>query len=169
MYPSPSFNNYPQNSMHHPASTTIHQYSMHTHTHTHTHILVLYKCQHIIHILHCLLFYVFFFFVREKQTGHERGRGRERGRHRIRSRLQSPSCQHRAWRRARTHKLWDYDLSWSQAFDWLSHPGAPPLPSFLKLTCMMEMVPYQYIVSSFSLVSINISLSFHMYPIISVE
>ena len=35
------------------------------------------------------------------------------------------SCQHTAQRGARTHELWDHDLSRSQTLNWLSHPGAP--------------------------------------------
>ena len=42
----------------------------------------------------------YYLFIFERQST---GRGREKGRHRIRSRLQAPSCQHRAWCRARTH------------------------------------------------------------------
>ena len=41
------------------------------------------------------------------------------------SRLQPPSGQHRARRRARTHKLRDHDLSRSQTLNQLSHPGTP--------------------------------------------
>ena len=48
-----------------------------------------------------------YFWDRERETECERGRGREKGRHRIWSRLQARSCQHRAWRGAWTHELWD--------------------------------------------------------------
>ena len=41
------------------------------------------------------------------------------------SRLQALSCQHRAQREARTHKLWDHDLNQSQTLNRLSHRGAP--------------------------------------------
>ena len=51
--------------------------------------------------------------------------GGERERHRIGTRLQALNCQHRARRGARTHELWDDDLSQSRALNWLSHPGAP--------------------------------------------
>ena len=65
-------------------------------------------------------------FIFERESESKQGRGRERGRHRIWSRLQAPSCQHRAWCGAQTHKLWDHDLSWSRTLNQLSHPGAPP-------------------------------------------
>ena len=73
-----------------------------------------------------LLIFLHLCFERHRDTEHKLGRGRER-RHRIWSRLQAPSCQHRAWRRARTHKLWDRDLSQSRMLNRLSHPGAPTL------------------------------------------
>ena len=73
-----------------------------------------------------LFFWIFnvfiYFWRRETETEHERGRSRERGRHRIWSRLQALSHQHRARRRARTHKLWDHDLSRSWTLNRLSHP-----------------------------------------------
>ena len=43
-----------------------------------------------------IFFYVYYLFLRVRETEHEQGRGREGGRHRIRSRPQAPSCQHRA-------------------------------------------------------------------------
>ena len=76
-------------------------------------------------VLFVLNFSMFIYFSRERLTECEQGRGRERGRHRIPSRLQAPSCQHRARREARTHKLWDHDLSGTQTINRLSHPGAP--------------------------------------------
>ena len=75
----------------------------------------------------CWLFHFFFLmfiFERQRERECKRGRGRQRGRPRIWSRLQAPSCHRRAWRRTRTHKLWDHDLSWSQTLNQLSHPGA---------------------------------------------
>ena len=51
--------------------------------------------------------------LRERGTECKWGRGRERGRHRIQSRLQALSCQHRARRGARTHRLQDHDPSGS--------------------------------------------------------
>ena len=80
-----------------------------------------------------------FIYYWETETENEHGRGRERGRHRIQSRLQASSCQHRAQRRAQTHKLRDHDLSWSWTLNRPSHPGSPvtslilPLPIFLLL------------------------------------
>ena len=70
-------------------------------------------------------FFNVYLFLRERNTKHEQGRSRERGRHRIRSRLQAPSCRHRARRGARAHEPRDHDLSRSQTFNQLSHPGAP--------------------------------------------
>ena len=67
---------------------------------------------------------MFYLFLRKRDRAWV-GRGRERGRHRIRSRLQALSCQHRAQCGARTHELWDHDLSWSWTLNQLSHPGAP--------------------------------------------
>ena len=64
-------------------------------------------CLHIFKIF----FWCLFMFERQRETEHEWGRGIERGRHRIWSRLQAPSRQHRARRGARTHELWDRDLS----------------------------------------------------------
>ena len=66
-----------------------------------------------------------YFWERERKTEHEQGRGRERRRHRIWSRLQALSCQPRARCRARTHKLWDPELSWGQTLNWLSQIGVP--------------------------------------------
>ena len=72
---------------------------------------------------------MFFFFLnvyfwdRERQSMN--GGRSERGRHRIRNRLQALSCQHRAWRGARTHGPQDHDLSRSRPLNRLSHPGTP--------------------------------------------
>ena len=70
-------------------------------------------------------FFNVYLFLRQRETEHEQGRSRERGRHRIGNRLQALSCQHRAWRGARTHGPWDHDLSWSRTLNQPSHPGAP--------------------------------------------
>ena len=72
-----------------------------------------------------------FIFERQRETQHKWGRGREQ-RHRIQSRIQSPSWQHRARRRARTHKPWDHDPSWRLTLNRLSHPGAPPVTLLLR-------------------------------------
>ena len=72
-----------------------------------------------------ILFFIMFIYFWERETECEQGRDRERGRHRIRSRLQTLSCQHRAWHGAGTHKPRDHDLSWSQTLSRLSHPAAP--------------------------------------------
>ena len=71
---------------------------------------------------------------RERETETEWRRGRERGRHRTWSGLQTLCCQHRAWRRARTHEPWDHDLSQSRMLNPLSHPGAPDFTFYLKLS-----------------------------------
>ena len=73
-----------------------------------------------------------FIFEGEIETEHEWGRNRERGRHSIWSRLQALSWQHRARCGARTHTLWDHDLSQSQMLNGLSHPGAPKFIYFWK-------------------------------------
>ena len=80
-------------------------------------------------------FKMFYLFLREREREreHEQGRGRKRGRHRIRSRLQAPSCQQRAQCGARTHELWDHDLSWRRTLNRLSHPGAPMLIYWMRL------------------------------------
>ena len=72
-----------------------------------------------------IIFLTFYLFLRQRETEHEWGRGRERGRHRIGSRLQALSHQPRAQRGAWTHGPRDLDLSWSQTFNRLSHPGSP--------------------------------------------
>ena len=77
------------------------------------------------------IFLYLFIFERQSETKWDWGRGRERGRHRIGNRLQALSCQHRARRGARTHRLWDHDLSQSQTLNRLSHPGAPQEAHFV--------------------------------------
>ena len=77
---------------------------------------------------------VYFWERGERES--KQGRGRERGRHRVWSRLQALSCQHRAQEGARTHRLWDLDLSWRQMLNPLSHPGAP------SLILLIEVVKY---------------------------
>ena len=67
---------------------------------------------------------MFTYFLRDTERAWAGEGQRERGRHRIWSRLQAVSCQHRAWCRARTHKPWVHDLSWSWTLNRLSHPSA---------------------------------------------
>ena len=87
---------------------------------------------------------IFFFFFNIclflRQTKRMNGGGSESGRHRIWSRLPALSCQHTAWHRARTHGLWDHDLSRSQMPNRLSHPGAPSL-SFSNLLLGFKLGP----------------------------
>ena len=83
------------------------------------------------------IFYVYL-FLKERKTQCEWGRGREREGDTIQSRVQAPSCQHRAWLRARTHKPWDHDLSWGQMPNRLSHPGAPGYVYFKSLFILRE-------------------------------
>ena len=64
-----------------------------------------------------------YFWDRERKS--MRGGGAEREGDRIPSRFQALSCQHTAQRGARTHELWDHDLSQSRTLNRLSHPGAP--------------------------------------------
>ena len=58
---------------------------------------------------------------------------RQRGRHRMGSRLQVLSYQHQTRWGARTHRLWDHDLSRSWPLNQLSHAGAPVLEFFLMM------------------------------------
>ena len=65
-------------------------------------------------------------FIFEIETQHQWGRGREReGNAESEAGTRVSTCQHRAGRGAQAHKLRDHDLSQSQTFNWLSHPGAP--------------------------------------------
>ena len=75
-----------------------------------------------------IFFSMFYLFLGQRETEHERGRGREGGRRRIGNRLQSLSCKHRARRGARTPGPRDHDLSGSRMLNRLSHPGTPLLP-----------------------------------------
>ena len=63
----------------------------------------------------------FYFWDRERAWTREGQRERE-----TQNPKQAPSsgCQHRAQRGARTHGVWDHDLSRSQMLNRLSHPGA---------------------------------------------
>ena len=82
---------------------------------------------------HFYYFFIFLMFIYfwERETEHKQGRGRETGRHRIQSRLQALSCLHRAPCGARTHELWDHDLSQSLTLnDWVTR--APHLITIFK-------------------------------------
>ena len=83
------------------------------------------SCIHVINWSWYIYFFNVYLFLRDRERQHERGRGREIGRHRTWRRLQALSCQHRARRGARTHKLWDHDLSRSWKLNQLSHLGTP--------------------------------------------
>ena len=93
--------------------------------------------------------------MRQRETERDRawmGEGqRERGRHRIQNRLQALSCQHRAWRGARTHESWDHGLSWSRTLNRLSHPGAP-WPTYLNITYHLSNNPDPLFLALFSIV-----------------
>ena len=106
---------------------------------------------------------MFIYFERERARA---GEGqRERGSHRIGSRLQALSCQHRARLGARTHELWDHDLSWSWTLTWLSHPGAPIAPFFnvdIYLNSAIDVDPQRTLVLLCS-DGINIYLSTYFH------
>ena len=85
-----------------------------------------------------LIFLTFIHFLRDRERQSMSGKGAEGGRHRIRSRLQTLSCQHRARCGARTHELGDHDLSQSQTFNRLSHPGTPFLLFKKIFLCFWE-------------------------------
>ena len=75
----------------------------------------------------------------ERARAHDPERGRERGRHRVQSRLHALSCQHRARRRAGTHRARDHHVSRSWTFNRLSHPGAPDV-----FHCSLKSSQYPY-------------------------
>ena len=60
-----------------------------------------------------------FVFERETETEHD-GRGQKE-----RETESEAGCQPRAWHRAWTHEPRDHDLSQSQTFNRLKHPGTP--------------------------------------------
>ena len=81
-------------------------------------------------VLKKIFFNVYLFLRQRERHTHSMSRGGlERGRHRIWSRLQALRCQHRSRQGARTHRLWDHDLSQSSMFNRLRHPGAPGVDS----------------------------------------
>ena len=110
-------------------------------------------------ILFFKIFINIYSFLRVKETEGEQGRGRERGRHRTGSRLDALSCQHRARRRAWTHRPRDHDLSWRRTLNWLSHPNAPIIPFFnpffgllaIILCCVSLMVALGFILDIFNI------------------
>ena len=74
-------------------------------------------------------FYVFiYFWDREKVPGGEGQRERETGT------KESSALTERAWCGARTHQLWDHDLSQSWMLSQASHPGALDVLNFWKIT-----------------------------------
>ena len=87
--------------------------------------LYLSPCPSLLLLLSLSFSIIFLMFIYFWDREREWGTRRERGRHRIWSRFQALNCQHRAQRGARTHELWDHDLSWSQSPKQLSHPCAP--------------------------------------------
>ena len=62
---------------------------------------------------------------RERETERDREREREDPK-------QALCWQQTAWHRARTHKPWDRDLSWSRTRNQLRHPSAPKVYLFLR-------------------------------------
>ena len=80
---------------------------------------------------------------RERQSMSEGRAERERVGHRIRSRLQALSCQHRARRGAQPHQRQDHNLSRSQTFNQLSHPGAPGYILHMLYT-MMKIASHDF-------------------------
>ena len=73
-----------------------------------------------------VLKFIYLFWERQRQHKRGRGKGRERGREKPK---QAPCCQLRAWCGARTHKMWDHDLSWNRESD--AQPTEPPrCPNF---------------------------------------
>ena len=75
--------------------------------------------------IYFLIFKRLFIIERQRETEHWHGRGKERRWHGIQSGLQAPSCQHREWCGARTHKPWDHGRSWSLMLNRLSHSDTP--------------------------------------------
>ena len=71
------------------------------------------------------------FWERKTETERRRGRGKEREGDTESEAGSRLSCQHRAWRRAWTHKPRDHDLSRSWTLNRLSHPGAPTKTSLI--------------------------------------
>ena len=64
-----------------------------------------------------------YLFLRD--TEHKWERGRERGRPRIQKQAPGSELLAQSPTQVQTHELWEHDLSWRQALNRLSHPGAP--------------------------------------------
>ena len=79
-------------------------------------------------------FFNVYLFLKEREIGCEWGRSRERRWHRIRNRFQALSCQHRAWRGARTHEPGDQDLTRR----WLLN-RATQVPQVLKVIILFNV------------------------------
>ena len=77
-------------------------------------------------------------FLRDRDRARSGEGHREKGRHR----LQTLSCQHRTWCRARTQELRDHDLSQSQVLNLLSHPGALVVHSLLLISKNVFLIDY---------------------------
>ena len=89
------------------------------------------------------LFFLTFIYFWDRERHNMNREGSERRRHRIWSRFQALSCQHRAQRRAWTHRPWDHDLSRSQTLNRLSHPGAPsPFLDFIQRNPPIRWIVY---------------------------
>ena len=65
--------------------------------------------------------YLFILKKRERERETMSRAGAENRRENLK---QAPCCQHRTWCKARSHKPWDHDVSWSQESD--SQPAEPP-------------------------------------------
>ena len=103
-----------------------------------------------------LMFILFIYFERERETDRERVcvcvcvcvcvRAGEEQRERERENpKQAQLCQRRARHGARSHKLWDHDLSWNQESDpQLTEPPRCPLPPSLKSLLAPKRERYYY-------------------------
>ena len=88
----------------------------------------------------CFFYFILFYlFLGQRETEHERGRGRERGRHRIGNRLQALSHQPKARRGARTPGPRDRDLAEVGRLTDCA-PQAPLRRVILELTFLPEML-----------------------------
>ena len=83
-------------------------------------------------------FNVFIYFWDRERQSMSRGGAEREGDTESEAGFQAPSCQHRAWRGARTHEPWDHDLSRSRTISQLSPPGTPK--NFFKKSTVMKTV-----------------------------